>query len=218
MSWSRRLEIAAYVSLFLSMLSHLGEAPSYNAALSIFTVFAHHTQRGRHIFVGMVSTTFSLVLDVMNLSSLNLHDRWNIVPLICIPLLAILKIFILVSSYWIFLSIGGTWSLWETSVPVEEGDEMMDGHSTLPPGRSPARTPSMVLRSGSFGQDSSGSRTQSMSEVPGERASMMPRGAGGRGGGGGGGAGGYVGPSVATAAGVTLSNLLDGTGDGPQKV
>lgn len=120
-AWARRLEVAAYASLFVSMLSHLGNAPPYNAALSLLMLFAHHTNRGRHIFVAMISVGFSLVLDPMYVGELSLANKWNIVPLVCVPLLALLKVLCLVSCWKIFVGLGGTWSLTETSIPVEDG-------------------------------------------------------------------------------------------------
>lgn len=173
-TWARRLEAAGYASVILSMVAHLGEAPPYNATLAVFLLFAHHTNRGRHMFAALLAAAFSLLLDPMYLGSLNLHDRWNFVPLVVLPVLAVLKIVACVSCYHLFIGLGGTWSLWETSVPVEEAD---GEHEEGGVGPSPGRTPSLSERANtaSFGRGMSFS----------ERASGSSGGGGGGGGGGG---------------------------------
>jgi hypothetical protein len=95
------------------------DAPPHNVALAVFLLVAHHTHRGRHIFGALVATVLSLVPDLVSLSTLNLHDKYNYIAMILIPLNGVLKIVAAVSAYWVFISVGGTWSLAESAVPVE---------------------------------------------------------------------------------------------------
>jgi hypothetical protein len=116
------------------------DAPPYNVALAVFLLMAHHTHRGRHIFGALILTVVSLIPDFVALSSLNLHQKTNIIAVALIPINAVLKLVAAVSAYWVFISVGGTWSLAESSVPVEGSGH--DGASGLD------RTPSVADSAG----------------------------------------------------------------------
>jgi hypothetical protein len=116
------------------------DAPPYNVALAVFLLMAHHTHRGRHIFGALILTVVSLIPDFVALSSLNLHQKTNIIAVALIPINAVLKLVAAVSAYWVFISVGGTWSLAESAVPVEGSGH--DGASGLD------RTPSVADSAG----------------------------------------------------------------------
>ncbi len=76
-------------------------------------------------------------MDIINLTNINFHDKTNYITIIILPLLMILKIIGTLSAYAIFASLGGTWSLAENTIP-------MDDHHSQSGGNEHLRTPSMI--------------------------------------------------------------------------
>lgn len=104
--------------LFVSRIP-LQSAPSYNTAVALLAIVAHHTRRGRHIFAALLALFLSLIPDVILLLSLDMHVKLNYISVLLVPLNACFKIVGCVAAYSVFVSIGGTWSLAESQVAVE---------------------------------------------------------------------------------------------------
>jgi hypothetical protein len=121
MAWERRLEACAYATLFLSLIASIGTAPSYNTAVALLALFAHHTRRGRHVLAAVCAQLASLAPDAVALSTLNSHEKLDVVPYMLVPAAMLAKLLGAAAAYGLFVSLGGTWSLSESAVPAEAG-------------------------------------------------------------------------------------------------
>lgn len=136
----------------------LQTAPPYNTTLALFMIVAHHTRRGRHIFGVLIALILSIVVDLAFYADIdlkNLNDKANYIPLILVPFNVILKVVGIVSAYWIFVSLGGAWSLAENQ-GLQVEDRSAAGHGLRTPAASVADSSGMPDRTWSQGEPSIG--------------------------------------------------------------
>jgi hypothetical protein len=84
-------------------------------------IVAHHTRRGRHIFLLLLVLLISLLPDLVFLAEVDTRDKRAYAALVLVPVNGLLKVIGAAAAYWVFMSLGGTWSLAENTVALEGG-------------------------------------------------------------------------------------------------